>query len=98
MPTVPVTTDQLTQLQNLVGTLVADKTTADNATTASNNAHAALTSAQAAAANADTAEAAADGVVNVDLANLKAYIDGLVPPAPPPPTTPPAGPQKAHPA
>ena len=77
---VPVTADQIAKLKSLVETLVADKEAADAATAASNDAHAVLQKAQADTASKDAAEAAADGQVNVDMAQLQAFINGLVSP------------------
>ncbi len=74
---VPVTAEQIAQLQALVATLVTDKATADQATQDSNEAHAALQKAQTDVGQKDTAEATADGQVNLDVASLQTFIAGL---------------------
>jgi hypothetical protein len=77
MPTVPIDQATLDALVSKVAKLTEDKTAADDATAASGAAHAALQKAQADAATADTAEATADGLVAADLADLRAFVDGL---------------------
>jgi hypothetical protein len=82
----PITDAQLTQLQTLVSDLVADKTTADEATAASNEAQAALTAAQNEAQAANVNEATADGILAADVQTLDAFVQSLAGD----PTTPPA--------
>lgn len=73
----PITPEQLDDLKAKVAKLSDDKGVADRATSASNQSHAVLTAAQADVAAKDAAEAQADGQVNVDLGDLRSYIDGL---------------------
>jgi hypothetical protein len=89
MSPVPITSDQVRQLQVLVADLVDKKTAADQATAQSNQSQTALLQAQAQASQDTTAEAQADGAVNVSLGALQAFIDGLAGPQPPAPN--PAG-------
>ena len=74
---VPVSDDQLAMLLAKVDKLVADKKIADEATTASNDAHGILQKAQADVATKDAAEASADGQVNVDVGDLKSFVEAL---------------------
>ncbi len=83
-PMPSITTEQIAQLQALVGTLVADKATADQATADSNAAHAALQTAQIDAGLKDAAEATADGALSTDVAQLQSFIDALAGPPPGP--------------
>lgn len=91
--TVPISNDQAAQLQAKVTKLLGDKQTADAATSASNDAQSKLLAAQQAASDAQTAEAQADGQVNVDIADLLAFVQSLtgtpvVVPAPAPAPSP----------
>lgn len=81
----PITDDQLAQIQAKVAALVADKADADEKTAASNAADTAAKTADAAAAQAKLDEAAADAKATADLTDLSQFIDSLV--APPTPAS-----------
>lgn len=75
---VPITPDQIAQLQSKVNKLVSDSDAATAATESSGQAHAALMQAQVDVVRADTDESAADAVVSDDLADLTAFVKTLV--------------------
>lgn len=80
-----ISTEQLAQLQQMVTTLVTDKTDADAKTQASNTADTAAAQAAATAAQAKLDEATADAKTTTDLTSLQLFIDSLAgPPTPPP--------------
>jgi hypothetical protein len=81
----PIDQATLDALVAKVGLLQTDKKSADDATAASTAAHTTLTKALADAASADSAESQADAKVSADVADLKSFIDGLVPTPPPAP-------------
>jgi ethanolamine ammonia-lyase small subunit len=74
-----MTNEQLQQLRAMVDQIVADKGTADTATAASNQADTELAAATAVANQAKLDEGAADAKLSADVANLSAFISGLVP-------------------
>ncbi len=84
----PITQDQLVQLQAKVATLVSDRGTADVKTAASNEADAASIAAAAVAAQARLDEASADHAVAADLTDLMLFVDNLAAPVPIVPPTP----------
>ena len=73
----PVTNEDIQQLQAMVQVLVADKADADQKTQASNAADTAAQQAAAVAAQAKLDEAAADAKASQDLSDLRTFIDGL---------------------
>lgn len=72
-----VTDEQLSQLQEMVKALVADKGDADAKTQASNQADTEAATATALAAQAKLQEAEADARASADLQALMHFIDGL---------------------
>lgn len=84
MAQVPISTEQLEELQNLVGKLSEDKAAADDATAESSAAHIALQVAQADIVTKDAAEAKLDAVVSEDVVKLQAFIGTLLSPLSPP--------------
>lgn len=87
----PITNDQIAQIQQMVQTLVADKGDADAKSQAANAAdtvvaqsQAKLSQDQAASAQAKLDEAAADAKATADLTALEQYLKGLVEPTPAP--------------
>lgn len=73
----PVTSEQLQQLQELVSQVVSDKSAADQATAASNKADTALASATSTANQAKLDESQADAKLTGDLSALATFINGL---------------------
>ena len=81
---VPISPDQLQQLQTKVAKLAADDGAYDTAKAASDAAATTLATAQADVAAKGATLTQAGGLVNADLADLQAFVNGLVnPPTPP---------------
>jgi len=78
----PITNEQIQELQAMVTKLVADKADADAKTAASHQKDTEATVANAAASQAKLEEAAADALANADLSDLRSFVDSLAEPTP----------------